>query len=359
MPGPSAEEIKDVNARYHDVAASDYDHKWGISYGPQGRTQVLGKLHRALGDDGGRYGRALEIGAGTGYFTLNLVRAGVVESAVASDISQGMLDQLSVRARKLGLDVETARCDAAELPFADDSFDLVFGHAVLHHLPDLDAAFAEFRRVLRPGGALAFCGEPSRHGDRLARVPKRAAMTVAPVWRRLVRARARVEFEDVHEAREHGLEHFVDVHAFTPGQLTSAARRAGFDDVRVSGEELVAGWFGWMNRTLESTADKDDIPRLWFQYAYHGYLALKTLDTRVLENRLPPAIFYNLLMSARAPAGVRLNPDDRSAGAPSVPARPGAAPHRGAAAAHLRGALQGDDRPLLGSRDRVRRPLAG
>jgi hypothetical protein len=92
------------------------------------------------------------------------------------------------------------------------------------------------------------------------------------------------------------------VHAFTPGELDTLARGAGFEDVRVSGEELVAGWFGWMNRTLESTAHPRQIPKLWFQWAYHGYLALKTLDTRVLEGRLPPAIFYNLLVSARAPA---------------------------------------------------------
>jgi hypothetical protein len=56
-----------------------------------------------------------------------------------------------------------------------------------------------------------------------------------------------------------------------------------------------------MNRTLESTADAEDIPPLWFQWAYHGYLALKVLDTRVLERRLPAAIFYNLLVSGRVP----------------------------------------------------------
>jgi ubiquinone/menaquinone biosynthesis C-methylase UbiE len=299
MPATSAAEIKDVNARYHDVAAADYDRKWGISYGAQGRAQVLGKLTRALGEDCERFGHALEIGAGTGYFTLNLLRAGVVESAVATDISQGMLDELSASARRLGLDVGTACCEAERLPFPDESFDLVFGHAVLHHLPDLDAAFREFRRVLRPGGRLAFCGEPSRHGDRLAAVPKRAALAVAPAWRRAVRARPRVEPADLDAAREHGLEHVVDVHAFTPGELSRVARAAGFAEVRVSGEELVAGWFGWVNRTLESTADAEAIPRLWFQWAYHGYLALKVLDTRVLERRLPPAIFYNLLVSAR------------------------------------------------------------
>src|SRR5204862_217097 len=83
-----------------------------------------------------------------------------------------------------GLRVETARCDAQELPFPDDSFDLVFGHAVLHHLPDLDVAFREFRRVLKPGGRVAFCGEPSEYGDRLAAVPKLAALRLAPAWRR-------------------------------------------------------------------------------------------------------------------------------------------------------------------------------
>src|SRR3712207_1946786 len=120
MLAPSAEEIKDVNARYHDVAASDYDRKWGISYGAQGRAQVLGKLHRALGEDGQRFERALEIGAGTGYFPLTLLRAGVVESAVATAIPRGMLDELEESAARLGLGVETARCEADSLPFPDD-----------------------------------------------------------------------------------------------------------------------------------------------------------------------------------------------------------------------------------------------
>jgi hypothetical protein len=91
------------------------------------------------------------------------------------------------------------------------------------------------------------------------------------------------------------------VHAFTPRDLAALARRSGFDDVRVSGEELTATWFGWMNRTLESTAEPEGVPWLWRQYAYRGYLALQRLDRTVLEQRLPPAIFYNLLISARKP----------------------------------------------------------
>ena len=87
-----------------------------------------------------------------------------------------MLDVLEGNAARLGLDVETAACDGRALPFEDGSFDLVLGHAVLHHLPDLDAAFREFHRVLRPGGRIVFAGEPSRVGDRLASWPKRAGV---------------------------------------------------------------------------------------------------------------------------------------------------------------------------------------
>jgi len=78
----TAETIRDANVRYHDLAAEHYDSKWGINYGPVGQAQVTSKLRRALGEDCERFGRALEIGAGTGYFTLNLLRAGAVESAV-------------------------------------------------------------------------------------------------------------------------------------------------------------------------------------------------------------------------------------------------------------------------------------
>jgi SAM-dependent methyltransferase len=300
----SAERIRDANVRYHDLAAEHYDSKWGISYGEVGQDQVTGKLRKALGHEPRRYGRALEIGAGTGYFSLNLLRAGVIREAVATDISPGMLSRLSDSAAELGLAVEIAACEAAELPFADDSFDLVFGHAVLHHLPDLDGAFREFARVLRPGGVVAFCGEPSYYGDRIAAWPKRGANAVAPLWRALMGAGPRPSNGNGNGgwSEEDQLEQVVDVHAFTPAELAGHAGAAGLEDVRVSGEELVAGLFGWANRTLEASADPLDVPWAWRVYAYRGYLLLQTLDRSLLEPRLPPALFYNLLISARTPA---------------------------------------------------------
>jgi ubiquinone/menaquinone biosynthesis C-methylase UbiE len=293
----SAEQIRDANTRYHDVAADEYDFKWGIDFGAVGRKQVIGKLQKALGRPPGRYARSLEIGAGTGYFTLNMLRAGLIERATCSDISPGMLDALRANARRSGLEVDTVRVDAERLPFADRSFDLVFGHAVLHHIPDLERAFAEFARVLVPGGTVLFAGEPSRYGDRLSVLPKRAASALAPLWRRAIGAPAAPSVP--HGDSDAALERFVDVHAFAPWELRRAARAAGLQGVRVSGEELLANWFGWTNRTLEASADPEGVPRLWREYAYRGYLLLQELDGAVLEGRLPAGIFYNLMIAAR------------------------------------------------------------
>jgi ubiquinone/menaquinone biosynthesis C-methylase UbiE len=299
----NTEGIRDANARYHDLAAAHYDAKWGITFDRVGQAQVTSKLRKALGHDPGVFPRALEIGAGTGYFGLNLMLAGAVEKAAATDISPGMLEALSETATDLDLEVETACCQASSLPFEHGSFDLVFGHAVLHHLPDLEAAFREFRRVLRPGGVIAFCGEPSHYGDRLATVPKRGALAVAPLWRALlgVGQRGNSTSNGAGPSEEELLEQVVDVHTFTPGDLARHARAAGFERVHVRGEELVAGLFGWANRTLESTADPDDVPWAWRLYAYRGYLALQALDRSLLEPRLPAGLFYNLLVSGRTP----------------------------------------------------------
>src|SRR6202012_1354099 len=156
----SADEIRDVNTRYHDVAADSYDAKWGIDFGEIGQGQVLGKLRKLLGSELDRgYDRSLEIGAGTGYFSLNLLQAGVVSEATCTDISPGMVATLAGNAQRLGLEVRAARADA------------------------------EFHRVLRPGGRIVFAGEPSRLGDRIAALPKRGAHALAPTWRRLLRAR--------------------------------------------------------------------------------------------------------------------------------------------------------------------------
>lgn len=302
MPGSpqvTVARIKDANVRYHDAAAASYDAKWGIDFGPTGQAQVRAKMVKALGGWPDRAFRdALEIGAGTGYFSLNLLQAGLIERATATDISPGMLTELDASAKQLGLEVRTVETDAERLPFEDASFDLVFGHAVLHHIPGLERAFEELHRVLRPGGAVAFCGEPSRYGDLLAAAPKAGAHAVAPLWRGLVGVPPRPEAGG--ESRQTGkLEREVDVHAFTPSRLRDLLEAAGFTAVRIRGEELFSSMYGWMLRAWEATADPDRVPWAWQSFAFRSYLALQRVDAALLEPRLPASLFYNLVLSAR------------------------------------------------------------
>ncbi len=79
---------------------SHYDSKWGIDFGEIGRDQVLAKVDKALGHRPDGWRRSLEIGAGTGYFTLNLLRAGLISEATCSDISPGMLAALRANAER-------------------------------------------------------------------------------------------------------------------------------------------------------------------------------------------------------------------------------------------------------------------
>ena len=307
-PTATPDHIRDVNERYHDAAASSYDGKWGIDFGDVGRRQTRSKLQKALGGFPPKsLGRALEIGSGTGYFSLNLMQEGVVTELVATDVSGRMLASLSAKASELGLAdrVDTCQADAEDLPFDDESFDLVVGHAVLHHVPDLATAFAEFNRVLRPGGAIVFCGEPSRHGDRLAAVPKRIGVAAAPAWRSLVGAEAagsNGSRDCGAEDHDHALEGEVDVHAFDPAELSQWMEAAGFSDIRIRGEELLANAVGWVLRTLEASADPSTVPWGWQKFAFRSYLAFQKVDEALLEPRLAPQLFYNLVLSARKPA---------------------------------------------------------
>jgi ubiquinone/menaquinone biosynthesis C-methylase UbiE len=97
--------------------------------------------------------RVLDVATGAGHTALAL--APHVAHVVASDITDEMLAEAAKLAAQRGLaNVETAHADAAALPFADESFDLVTCRLAAHHFPDPAAFVVESWRVLKPGGAL-------------------------------------------------------------------------------------------------------------------------------------------------------------------------------------------------------------
>jgi SAM-dependent methyltransferase len=109
--------------------------------------------------------RMLEIGPGTGYYTLDLAAWVGAEGRVdIFDLQREMLDHTLRRAAERGVvNVEATQGDAQELPFENASFDAVLLVAVLGEIPDQDAALREVTRVLRPGGRLVvgeLAGDP-------------------------------------------------------------------------------------------------------------------------------------------------------------------------------------------------------
>jgi hypothetical protein len=135
-------------------------------------------------------------------------------------------------------------------------------------------------------------------------VPKWIGGIVEPAWRRAMSAAPKSNGAHAAPPAEltYGeLEGLVDVHTFTPEDLHSLAVAAGFTGVRVTGEELLANMYGWFLRRLESDVTPESVPHAWHKFAFRSYLALQSLDGRLLEPHLPPRLFYNLMVSGRRP----------------------------------------------------------
>jgi SAM-dependent methyltransferase len=145
---------------FHDDRFSDDARPANRFYGPINRAAheaFFGRLSalQAPAD-------ILDYGCGAGaYIAIHLARRG--HRAVAVDLSRVAITQARARAEKLGvadrIDFRVGNAEALDLP--DNAFDLVAGAGVLHHL-DLEAAYLEIARILRPGCEAIF-SEPMGH----------------------------------------------------------------------------------------------------------------------------------------------------------------------------------------------------
>jgi protein-L-isoaspartate O-methyltransferase len=100
--------------------------------------------------------RVLEVGPGTGYYTLDMAEWVKPDGEVdILDLQPEMLDHTMRRAGERGLaNVTPTRSDATTMPYEDGTFDAAYLVAVLGEIPDQDAVLREFARVLKPGGRL-------------------------------------------------------------------------------------------------------------------------------------------------------------------------------------------------------------
>src|SRR5258706_3405729 len=100
---------------------------------------------------GARGLKVLEIGCGLGTDGAQFAEAGADYTGV--DLTEASVELASKRFELFNLPGTFKTADAENLTFADESFDLVYSHGVLHHTPDTRKAIGEVHRVLRPGGS--------------------------------------------------------------------------------------------------------------------------------------------------------------------------------------------------------------
>ena len=147
-------------AQFHDEAFSDQrrSHLWSSYYlvvRSSDRFYERYLTERCQGRE------TLEYGCGMHSRAFLLADRGAA-SVTGIDISPVAVEEESTRARREGYEqVDFRVMNAEQLEFADDSFDLICGTSVIHHL-ELDRAYAELARVLRPGGSAIFV-EPLGH----------------------------------------------------------------------------------------------------------------------------------------------------------------------------------------------------
>lgn len=211
-----------LNKVFHDHECTYYDERFAIVHDEASARTALDEVETLLGGPLDRGATVLDVGCGTGWFAAGLQRARPGVRVVGLDLSTGMLQ----RARSAGAS-RLVQGDATALPLPDDCVDVVVGRGVLHHLPEPAAALVEWRRVLRPVGAVVLSSEPTpvveQHGAWLLTVLLRL-----PGLRGGLSERD--EFWELAAMA-------ANLHTFTRDELSALAREAGYRqvDLAVSG----------------------------------------------------------------------------------------------------------------------------
>ena len=314
QPHASAEQVeaarydsKLAQVLYHDWEAETYDDKWSISYDKRCVDYARDLFDATVPREEQRrlpYDRALELGCGSGFFLLNLIQAGVARRGSVTDLSPGMVRVAMRNAANLGLEIDGRVADAEGIPYPDDTFDLVVGHAVLHHIPDVELSLTEVVRVLKPGGRFVFAGEPTTFGNGYARALSTATWRVVTNVTRLpgLTGWRRPQAELDESSRAAALEAIVDLHTFDPRDLERMARTAGAGDVMSVTTEFTAAMLGWPLRTLEAAVPPGRLGWGWAKFAFGSWITLSWVDNNLWRRVIPSSWYYNVMVTGVKPS---------------------------------------------------------
>jgi SAM-dependent methyltransferase len=204
---------------------------------------IVGGLHKAFSDDyerffaaydGWRYQqeshipecldrtdwrdqKVLEIGLGQGAESEQLIRRGARWSGL--DLTSEAVERVGARLalRSLAFD-DLRQGSALSIPWPDNSFDIVFSHGVLHHVPDIGAAQSEIHRVLKPGGklvAMVYARNSLNYQVSIRFVRRAAVLALYPFRRTRLAQSSTMLAEHLDNAERMGLHRYLQLDTFT------------------------------------------------------------------------------------------------------------------------------------------------
>lgn len=227
-----------LNKVFHDHECSYYDERFAIAHDEADARAALADVESALGRDLATDHVVLDVGCGTGWFAAGLERLAPETVVLGLDLSSGMLSKAAGAGASRLIQ---AQCEAVPLP--DSCADVVVSRGVLHHVPDPGAALAEWRRLVKPDGAVLLASEPTPAVDRAGAVLVRHLLAMPGLRGGLSEEQ---EFWEMAAMA-------ANLHTFTKPELVEMCVAAGF--TRVS---LAATGF---SQTLVMTAS----------YVLHGH----------------------------------------------------------------------------------------
>lgn len=215
--------ILDLNRRFHDeVEAQTYDIRMGTTYDEKASTRLIKELENVLGHALPKGGDIVDAASGTGNIAVKLAKTGWYDEVIAIDISAKSLEIACKNAQSVGAQITTCTSDMLELPFEDDSVDMLVGCAFLHHLPEPDKFMREVLRVLKPGASFIIIGEPTSFGADAINITKFPLVVI----NRILRSLKKSEDNMFHWDHDN-----IDVHDFTKNDADLLLE--GFEKTRI------------------------------------------------------------------------------------------------------------------------------
>lgn len=264
-------DVKKANIDYYDSLQTGPAQKISPSEAARAARMVAART----GAPGRKYARMLEVGSGSGWLSCMTVASGLAASAVATDISGGMLRACKEAADLNSLSVTQTQCDTQKLPFRDNTFDLVIGGGFLHHLEDEQAFFREAIRVLAPGGALLVFREPQTVGSSIVTGIVKALTFFPAAISKIFRKRGK-------QILEHELEK-----TYSAADLLKYGKAAGFQLTLCRGHSFLHSIHWFLTTKLAPVPGANSIMKPLLP-------AADWLDEKVLERTLPKWMFYEI-----------------------------------------------------------------